>query len=74
MIVSCEKKPAPAPAEKPVITADMYSVTVNQETGEVTFSFTYADLDPYWTVVDPNGGKESFYDRTITKKYEVPGF
>ena len=73
MIVSCGEKPTPTPAEKPVVTADMYSVTVNQETGEVTFSFTYADLDPYWTVVDPNGGKESFYDRTITKKYEVPG-
>ena len=74
MTVSCDKeKPTPQPAEKPVVTADMHSVTVNQETGEVTFSFTYADLDPYWTVVDPNGGKESFYDRTITKKYEVPG-
>ena len=73
MIISCKEKPTPEPVEKPVVTTDMYSITINQETGEVTFSFTYAELDPYWTVVDPNGGKESFYDRTITKKYEVPG-
>ena len=73
MVVSCQEKPTPEPAEKPVVTADMYSVTVNSETGDVTFKFVAADLDPYWTVVDPNGAKESFYDREITKKYEVPG-
>ena len=73
MVVSCQEKPAPEPVEKPVVTADMYSVTVNSETGEVTFRFTEVDLNPYWIVTDPNGATESFYDREVTKKYELPG-
>ena len=73
MIVSCQENPAPAPVEKPVVTDAMYSVTVNAEKGEVTFKFIDQDLSPYWTITDPNKSKESFYDREITKKYEVPG-
>ena len=73
LINACDEKPTPEQAEKPVVTSDMYSVTVNTETGEVTFKFVHETLSPYWTVLDPNGAKESFYDREITKKYEVPG-
>lgn len=73
MIVSCQEKPAPKPAEKPVVTEAMYSVTVNSETGEVTFKFNEPDLNPYWTITDPNKTKESFYDREKTVKYEIPG-
>ena len=73
MIVSCKKPDDDPVPVKPVVTESMYSVTVNTETGEVTFKFTDADLNPYWTVVDPNKKSESFYDREITKKYEVPG-
>ena len=72
-IVSCQDKPAPEPAEKPVVTESMYSVTVNTETGEVTFKFLEPDLNPYWTITDPNKAVESFYDREKTVKYEVPG-
>ena len=73
MIISCKEKPTPDPVEKPVVTADMYSINVNAETGEVTFKFIEVDLNPYWTVVDPNGTTETFYDREVTKKYEIPG-
>ena len=73
LIISCQEKPDNVPAEKPVVTADMYSVTVNKATGEVTFKFLPADLNPFWTIVDPNKTQESFYDREITKKYEIPG-
>ena len=74
MIVSCDKKEDDKkPVEKPVVTEAMYSVTVNTATGEVTFKFTEVDLNPYWTVVNPNGAKDTFYDREVTKKYEIPG-
>ena len=74
MIVSCqENKEDNTPVEKPVVTADMYSVTVDAKTGVVTFKFLEADLNPYWTITDPNGAKDSFYDREITKTYEVAG-
>ena len=73
MIVSCQEKPTPEPAEKPVVTDAMYSVTVNSETGEVTFKFNEPDLNPYWTITDPNKTKETFYDREKTVKYEIPG-
>ena len=73
MIVSCQEKPTNEPAEKPVVTEAMYSVTVNTETGEVTFKFLETDLNPYWTITDPNKATESFYDREKTVKYEIPG-
>lgn len=73
ILVSCQDKPEPEPVQKPVVTDSMYSVTVNTETGEVTFKFLDEDLNPYWTISDPNKSTESFYDREITKKYEVPG-
>lgn len=73
LIVSCQEKPTQEPAEKPVVTEAMYSVTVNTETGEVTFKFLEPDLNPYWTITDPNKSSESFYDREKTVKYEIPG-
>ena len=73
LIVSCQEKPASEPADKPVVTDAMYSVTVNTETGEVTFKFLETDLNPYWTITDPNKSSDSFYDREKTVKYEIPG-
>lgn len=74
MFVSCDnQKDDPTPAEKPVVTEAMYSVTVNTETGEVTFKFLETDLNPYWTITNPNKVTESFYDREKTVKYEIPG-
>ncbi|MBR4734751.1 MAG: hypothetical protein IK052_01535, partial [Bacteroidales bacterium] len=60
-------------AEKPVLTADMFSVTANAETGDVVFKFTANGLSPYWTVVDPAGNKTNFTDREVTKNYTVRG-
>lgn len=72
MISSCKEKEGPA-AQKPVVTADMYSVTANEQTGEVVFSFKGEGLSPYWTVTDPNGVKATFTDMNVTKTYEVNG-
>ena len=73
VVVSCQEKNNTASVEKPVVTAEMYSVTVNSDNGEVVFKFTEPGLNPSWTVKAPDGTKESFYDREITKKYEVAG-
>ena len=60
-------------AQKPVVTADMYSVTANAETGEVVFKFTASDLSPFWTVTEPSGTKTTFTDREVTKNYKAKG-
>lgn len=73
LIVSCQEKSNPGPVGKPVVTETMYSVTVNAETGEVTFKFLEPDLNPYWTITDPNRSSESFYNREKTVKYEIAG-
>ena len=59
--------------QKPEITAEMYSVTANAETGEVAFKFTGNGLSPFWTVVDPAGAKTTFTDREVTKTYTIKG-
>jgi len=61
------------PAEKPVITEDMYSVTANGETGEVVFAFLSDALSPFWTVIDPTGNKTTFTDRNVTKTFKTKG-
>ena len=74
LALSCNKNTtAPTPAEKPVVTADMYSVTANAETGAVVFKFTGTGLSPFWTVVDPAGTKATFTDREVTKTYTIRG-
>lgn len=74
MALSCGKKnDTPAKVEKPVVTADMYSVTANAETGDVTFKFTASGLSPYWSVTEPNGNKTTFTDREVTKNYKAKG-
>ena len=76
--VSCKKDGADntsnnTTAQKPVVTADMYSVTANAETGEVVFKFTASDLSPFWTVVEPSGNKTTFTEREVTKTYKAKG-
>lgn len=72
-IAACNKPTEEPTPQKPVVTAEMYSVTANSESGEVTFKFTATDLNPYWTVTDPKGTKTTFTDREVTKTYEVNG-
>ena len=72
MTVSCAQKEDPTP-EKPVVTDEMYAVEADAETGVVVFTFKGANLNPYWTVVDPKGTKETFTDIQVTKTYEVNG-
>ena len=66
------KKDEPLP-EKPTVTADMYTVTANAETGEVVFKFTAEGLSPFWTVTEPSGQKTTFTDREVTKTYTAEG-
>lgn len=72
MTISCKEKEE-APAQKPVVTAEMYSVNANEQTGEVVFSFKGTDLKPYWTVTDPKGTKDTFTEAEFTKTYDVNG-
>lgn len=72
MAVSCKGK-EDGPAQKPVVTESMYSVTANAETGEVVFKFNEAGLSPYWTVMDPKGTKTTFTDREVVKNFEING-
>ena len=74
LAISCgkENQEDPTPT-KPVVTADMYSVTANPETGEVVFKFTANGLSPFWTITDPTGTKTTFTDREVTKTYTVKG-
>lgn len=71
LAVSCNK--TDPTTGKPVVTADMYSVVANSETGVVVFNFTSTTLKPYWTVTDPKGTKETFTDMQVTKTYDVNG-
>lgn len=72
--ISCDKKnDTPATPEKPVVTADMFSVTANAETGEVVFKFLPTDLSPFWTVTDPSNNKTTFTEREVTKTYKAKG-
>lgn len=74
LAMSCQgNKPEETKPEKPVVTAEMFTVTANAESGEVVFKFTNAELNPYWTVVDPKGVKATFTDRETTKTYDVNG-
>ena len=66
------KKDEPLP-EKPTVTADMYTVTANAQTGEVVFKFTAEGLSPFWTVTEPSGQKTTFTDREVTKTYTAKG-
>lgn len=61
------------PAGKPVITPDMFSVNANSETGVVVFQFLDANLNPFWTVKDPNNETMTFTDRNVTKTFEAKG-
>ena len=70
---SCNKKPDDPKPQKPVVTDEMYSVTVNAETSEVTFKFTADGLSPFWTVVDPANTKTTFTDREVTKTFKARG-
>lgn len=75
LAISCgkeEKKEDPTP-QKPVVTADMYSVVADAESGEVVFKFTGEGLSPFWTVIDPSGTKTTFTDREVTKTYKTKG-
>lgn len=72
LVVSCGGKKDNVPT-KPVVTADMYSVTANAETGVVLFKFLNADYSPFWSVTDPNGQTLTFTDREVTKKYTTNG-
>ena len=72
--ISCGKKDnTPDTPEKPVVTADMFSVTANAETGEVVFKFLPTDLSPFWTVFDPSNNKTTFTEREVTKTYKAKG-
>lgn len=73
LAASCKDNNDPVTPEKPVVTADMYSVTVNAETSEVLFKFTANGLSPFWTVTDPAGTKTTFTDREVTKTYKARG-
>lgn len=73
VVLSCGKKDEPVIPEKPVVKADMYSVTANAETGEVVFKFTAEGLSPFWTVIEPSGTKTTFTDREVTKTYKAKG-
>lgn len=72
--ISCGKKEdTPATPEKPVVTADMFSVTANAETGDVVFKFLPTDLSPFWTVIDPSNNQTTFTEREVTKTYKAKG-
>lgn len=72
--ISCGKNDnKPETPEKPVVTADMFSVTANAETGEVVFKFLPTELSPFWTVFDPSNNKTTFTEREVTKTYKAKG-
>lgn len=75
LTLSCGKKDdtTPTTPEKPVVTADMYSVSANAESGEVVFKFLSDKFSPFWTVVEPSGTKTTFTDREVTKTYKAKG-
>ena len=74
LLLACGgKKDNTTPAAKPVVTAEMFSVTANAETGDVTFKFVPTDLSPFWTVIDPSNNKTTFTDREVTKNYKAKG-
>ena len=66
LAVSCGKNDGNTILPKPIVTADMYSVTVHSETGEVDFSFTGDALSSFWTVVEPVGITTSFNGREVS--------
>lgn len=72
VLAACQNKEE-KPLEKPVVTAEMFSVSADSQAGVVNFKFTADGLSPYWTVVDPKGIKSTFTDRETTKTYEVNG-
>lgn len=72
VLASCGKKANTVP-EKPVLTADMYSVTCQSETGEVCFKILQDNMSPFWTVTDPSGIKETFTQREVVKTYKSNG-
>ena len=72
-VLSCGKKdntPDTKP-EKPVVTADMYSVNADAESGVVVFKFTANGLSPFWTVVEPGGNKTTFTDREVSIQVRI---
>ena len=73
LTISCGKENPEEKPEKPIVTADMFSVTANAETGEVVFKFTAEGLSPFWTVTEPSGSKSTFTDREVTKTYKARG-
>lgn len=72
VLAACDKKGNPVP-EKPVLTAGMYSVSCESETGEVTFKILEDSMSPFWSVTDPSGIEETFTQREITKTYKSNG-
>ena len=60
-------------AEKPVLTADMYSVKAETKTGKVVFAFLKNDLSPFWSVTDPSGIRETFNQREVTRTFKSNG-
>ena len=73
LAVSCGKNDGNTILPKPVVTADMYSVTVHSETGDVDFAFTGDALSSFWTVVEPVGITTCFNGREVTKTFKSNG-
>lgn len=73
LAVSCGKDNGNTILPKPVITEDMYSVSVNMETGEVVFSFMADAMSSFWTVNEPVGITTTFHGREVTKTFRNNG-
>ena len=73
LAASCGKDNGNTILQKPVITEDMYSVSVNNETGEVVFSFTAESMSSFWTVTEPVGITTCFNGREVTKAFKSNG-
>lgn len=73
LAVSCGKDGGNTVPPKPVVTEDMYSVTVHAETAEVLFSFTADAMSAFWTVTEPVGITTSFNGREVTKAFKNNG-
>ena len=70
-LLSCNKDEHMS-LKKPVLTADMFAVTADAESGEVVFKYK-ADGMAFWTVSDPYGIKATFNGSEVAKTYKSRG-
>ena len=72
LLASCSKDDYSV-GPKPVVTKDMYSVSVNCTTGEVEFKFLEDAMTSFWTVEEPVGITTKFSGSDVVKAFKSNG-